>query len=99
MQNLPADTCSAVEVVADRAYDSDEIRGELADAGFTVTIPSKRNRRVPIAHNEHSYKDRNRAERLVSRLKRMRRVATRYEKLGAMFLAMVHVSCIASIML
>ena len=99
MLNLFAETCSAVEVVADRAYDSDEIRNDLADAGFKATIPSKRNRKVAIAQDVDSYKDRNRAERLVSRLKRMRRVSTRYEKLGVMFLAMVHVACIASIML
>jgi transposase len=38
-------------------------------------------------------------ERLVNRLKRMRRVATRYEKLGSVFLAMVHIAYIASILL
>lgn len=99
MLGLPAESCAATEVVADRAYDSDEIREDLAEAGFKTTIPSKRNRKQPIAHDADSYKDRNQAERLVSRLKRMRRVGTRYEKLGVVFLAMVHVACIASIVL
>lgn len=99
MNNLPGEKCAAVEVVADRAYDSDAIREDLAEAGFKATIPSRRNRKQPIPHDAASYRERNRAERLVSRLKRMRRVATRYDKLGAVFLAMIHVACTASIVL
>jgi transposase len=98
MMNLPAEECTADEVVADRAYDSDRIRSDLADADFKVTIPSTAARKTPIPHDPETYKERNRAERLVSRLKRMRRVATRYEKLGCVFLAMVHIACAASIL-
>lgn len=43
--------------------------------------------------------ERAKGERLANRPKRMRRVATRYEKLGCAFLAMVHVACVASILL
>jgi hypothetical protein len=43
------------------------------------------------------YKLRNEAERLINRLKRLRRLATRYEKLGCVFLAVVHVGRILSI--
>jgi transposase len=99
MRNLPAEDCTADEVVADRAYDSDAIRSDLADAGFKATIPSTAARKKPIPHDSAIYKERNRAERLVSRLKRMRRIATRYEKLGCVFLAMVHIACVASILL
>jgi transposase len=35
------------------------------------------------------YRDRNRAERLINRLKQYRRVATRYEKRAVNYLAMV----------
>jgi transposase len=42
------------------------------------------------------YKERNYIERLINRLKQFRRVATRYEKRAANFLAMV---ALASIML
>jgi transposase len=98
MREVPDET-AASEVVADRAYDSDEIREDLAAAGFEVVIPAKRNRKKPIPHDEEKYKTREKAERLVNRLKRLRRVATRYEKLASVFLAMVHIACIASILL
>jgi transposase len=98
MREVPEET-AATAIVADRAYDSDEIRKDLADAGFEIVIPTKRNRKEPIPHNKEKYKTREKAERLVNRLKRLRRVATRYEKLGSVFLAMVHIACIASILL
>ena len=98
MCDLPDETVAEV-VVADRAYDSDAIRADLAGAGLGAVIPSRRNRVGPIPHDAGAYRGREKSERLNSRVKRMRRVATRYEKLGSVFLAMVHVSCIASILL
>lgn len=96
MEGVTAHDCPAAEVVADRAYDSDAIRDGLADAEIKTTIPSRRGRIAPIPHDAESYKERNLVERAVGRLKRMRRTATRYDKLGAVFLAMVHLSCIAN---
>ena len=98
MCDVPDET-DAEAVVADRAYDSDAIRSGLEEAGFEVVIPARRNRVDPPPHDAEKYKEREKAERLVSRLKRMRRVATRYEKLGSVFLAMVHIACVASILL
>jgi transposase len=37
---------------------------------------------------------RNRVERLINRLKQFRRIATRYEKLAANYLAMLHIGAI-----
>ena len=96
MEGVAAHDCPASEVVADRGYDSGAIRDGLADADFKVTIPSSRARNEPIPHDAESYKGRNLVERAVARLKRSRRTATRYDKLGAVFLAMVHLSCIAN---
>lgn len=98
MLALPEDT-GADTAVADRAYDSDANRARLAAAGFKVVIPARRNRRDPPPHDEVVYAERERVERAVGRLKRMRRVATRYEKLDRCFLAMVHLSCYAAIAL
>lgn len=89
----------ATAVVADRAYDSDAIRAELATAGFEAVIPPRKNRKHPPAYDREAYKKREKVERLTNRLKSMRRVATRYEKLGSVFLAMVHIACVASILL
>jgi transposase len=93
------DETAATEVVADRAYDSDEIRTDLQAAGFTSVIPSRKNRKNPPEYDREAYKEREKVKRLTNRLKRMRRVATRYDKLGAVFLAMVHIAAIASILL
>lgn len=98
MMNLPED-CAATEVVADRAFDSDGIRNDLDEAGFHANIPSTANRTKPIPHDPQAYKERNKVERLVSRLKRMRRIATRYEQLACVFLAFVHIACTAAMLL
>ncbi|OUI86496.1 transposase [Acetobacter tropicalis] len=45
-----------------------------------AVIPSKRNRKVFIPHNQALYKDQNRIERCVNHLKHCRRFATRYDR-------------------
>ena len=55
-----------------------------------AVIPSKRNRVEPRAHDADLYKDRNKVECLIGRVKQYRRVATRYEKTARNYLAMLH---------
>jgi transposase len=88
---LPAD-CAPDWAVADKAFDSDDIRDELLERDIAPCIPTRANRTEPIEHDRAMYRQRNRVERLVGKLKQFRRVATRYEKLGATFLALVHVA-------
>jgi transposase len=76
----------------DKGYDSDHIRDLLVDRDIAPVIPSKANRVDPIWCDAERYKDRNRVERLFNRLKQFRRVATRYEKLAATFLAIVQIT-------
>ena len=52
-------------------------------------IPSKSNQRRQPNFNRAAYRRRNLVERLINRLKQFRRVATRYEKRAANYLAMV----------
>jgi transposase len=87
-------------VCADRAYDTDALRAELAAAPAPkqAVIPSRANRRVQYAYDQQRYRQRNRIERLVSRLKQFRAVATRYDKLDGMFGGLV-VLCLAGIAL
>lgn len=70
------------EVVADRAYDSDAIRRRLLTAGVMPQIPNHPRRRDRWALYPPAYRERNKAERLVGRLKQFRRIATRYDKLA-----------------
>jgi transposase len=78
--------------VADMAYDSDAIRRALRQRGAVPVIPSHPGRQAPLAHDPVVYRERNRVERLVGRLKQFRRVATRYEKLGETYLALVQLA-------
>ena len=54
-----------------------------------MVIPSKANRVEPREYDKVLYKERNKVERCVNKLKQYRRVATRYEKTARNFLGMV----------
>jgi transposase len=79
-------------VVADRGYDSDPLVAALAARGTCAVIPPRRKRRHPRAYDVARYARRHPIERLFSRLKQFRRVATRYDKLDAHFLAFVQLA-------
>ncbi len=54
-------------------------------------IPLKTNRDPDLwAFDPDSYKERNRVERLFGKAKQFRRIATRYEKLKATYLGLLH---------
>ncbi|KGB22506.1 Mobile element protein [Acetobacter tropicalis] len=71
---------AASAVIADKAYDSNGFREQIAVMNAEAAIPSKRNRKVFISHDLAHYKDRNRIERCFNRLKHFRRFATRYDR-------------------
>ena len=75
------------KLIADRGYDSNAIRDAIAQQGAEAVIPSTRSRKTPIPHNRDSYRARNLVERLWCRLKDWRRIATRYDKLAANYMA------------
>lgn len=79
-------------VLADKAYDADRIRQLIQDHGATPNIPPKSNRRWKPCFSRRLYRERNLIERFFSKLKHFRRVATRYDKLAANFLAMVQLA-------
>ena len=74
-------------LLIDRAYEDDQTRALALQQGFTPIVPPKKNRREPWDYDKELYKRRNEVERLFRRIKRFRRVFTRYEKLDIMFLA------------
>ena len=73
-------------MLADKGYDSDEVRASLLLKGILPVIPPKANRKEPIACDFRAYKDRNRVERMFNRLKQFRHIATRYDKTAVSFL-------------
>ena len=88
---VPAE-CPVQLAVADKAFDSDAIRSELRDRSIEAVIPPTASRSQVIPYNRRAYRRRNRVERLVGKLKQFRRIATRYEKLAATFLAFIHLT-------
>lgn len=80
-------------VLADKAYDSNVIRGWLQDQGCDVCIPDAGNRIRPIPHDEHLYKSRAEVECTFGLLKQFRRFATRYEKTLRNYAAIVSLAC------
>lgn len=81
-------------IVADKAYGSAAIRQAIADEGAVAVIPSKSNARTPIPHDPNIYELRNLVERFFCRMKDMRRLTTRYEKLKRNFLSMIYIFAI-----
>lgn len=81
-------------VAGDKAYSSRTARGRLRRRGIRAVIPRKRNERRDPSFDRVAYRERNRVERLINRLKQFRRVATRYEKRAANYQAMVTIACI-----
>ena len=73
-------------MLADKGYDSDDVRSSLLLKGILPVIPPKANRKDHIACDFRAYKDRNRVERMFNRLKQFRRIATRYDKTAVSFL-------------
>ena len=65
---------------------------EFQDQGATPNIPPKSNRRWKPCFSKRLYRERNLIERFFSKLKHFRRVATRYDKLAANFLAMIQLA-------
>jgi transposase len=76
-------------LLADRAYDSDALRGALAERGAWANVkPMPRRVKVP-AFSPFLYRYRNLVERFFNKLKHSRAVATRFEKHDANYLALV----------
>jgi transposase len=74
-------------LLADKAYDADSLRSWLKARQIKAVIPSSKARTVPYAYNRRAYQRRNIIERLFCRLKNWRRIATRYDRLAANYLA------------
>ena len=76
-------------VVGDKGYRSKRIRQSLQRRGIRMTIPRKTNERRTGRFDRAIYRERKRIERLINRLKQYRRIATRYEKRAANYVAML----------
>jgi len=81
-------------LVMDKAYEGDETRQLVVDLGLEPVVPPKANRVSPWDDNRALYKKRNEVERLFRRLKRFRRVSTRFDKLDVVFTFFIYFALI-----
>jgi transposase len=79
-------------VIADKAYDSNELRALIEAAEAEAVIPSRASRKIIIPHDQTAYKLRNKIERFFNRLKHFRHIATRYDRRAIYFLAALHLA-------
>jgi len=79
-------------VAADRAYDAAPLVEMLITNGCTPVIPSNPTRATQRDFDRHLYKERHLVENFFQRIKRLRRIAMRFEKLARNFLAFFHLA-------
>ena len=81
-------------LLADRAYDSNLLRENLAARGAWANVKPMAHRLNPPAFSPFLYRYRNLVERFFNKLKHFRAVATRYDKLPENYLASVKLASI-----
>lgn len=81
-------------ILADKAYGTNEIREYIKSHEASYTIPPKSNAKNPWHCDWWIYKERHLVECFFNKIKHFRRIATRYDKLSSSFLAFVYISAI-----
>ncbi|NUB17463.1 IS5 family transposase, partial [Azospirillum brasilense] len=81
-------------VIADKAYSAAWLLDGLRRKRIVPIIPSRADQRRNPDFDRAAYRRRNLVERLVGKLKQFRRVATRYDKLDAHYLAFVQIASV-----
>lgn len=73
-------------VVADKGYDSRAMREAVERSGSRSCIPLRRGNTTKAGFHKGWYRSRHEVENFFQRIKRMRRIATRYDKLAMVFM-------------
>lgn len=84
-------------LIGDKAYDSDPLDEELAEAGIEMIAPHKANRKKAPTQDGRvlrRYKRRWKIERLFAWLQNFRRIAMRFDFHDENYLGFVHLGCI-----
>ena len=81
-------------VCADKGYDSEGLRKEIRELRMRPVIPKRGNSMQSPDFCPEVYRQRNRIERFIGRLKENRRVATRYDKKAATYATFIFLAAI-----
>jgi len=76
-------------LIMDKAYEDDATRKLAVKQGFKPVVPPKSNRKEPWEYDKEVYKNRNEVERFFLRIKRFRKVFTRYDKLDVVYMGVL----------
>jgi len=80
-------------LVGDKGYSYPSLRRLLHRGHIKAVIPRRSDQRPSKSFDRKTYRERNKIERLIGRLNRHRRIATRYDKFAVMFEAWVTLAC------
>ena len=81
-------------VAGDKGYSASDLRNWLQARDIEAVIPYREDEAGAHDYDRDAYRERPMIERAINRLKRHRRIATRYDKLASSYLAMVTLACI-----
>jgi transposase len=85
-----------VRLIADRGYDSDPLRKQLAARGIELIAPHRKNRRKPPTQDGRAlrrYKRRWTVERTFAWLTNFRRLVVRHDRSLTIYQAFFHIAC------
>ena len=77
-------------VIADKGCDAQWLRDYIAELGMTAVIPGRSNRKVVVVYDPDLCGERHLVECFIGKVKRYRRVFTRFEKLSRRYLGFWH---------
>ena len=83
---------AAAYVIADKAYDAHAILDHVEAIGAIPIIPQRSCMPRKRAFDPAIYKQRNRIERTIGKLKQLRRIATRYDRIPENYLASLYLA-------
>ena len=81
-------------LAGDKGYRRAQLRNGRLHRNIEAVIPYRQDEMGPKTYNRDRYRERLIIERSINRLKRFRRVATRYDTLASSYLAMVTIAMI-----
>ena len=73
-------------VIADKGYDAQHFIEYLAGEGMVAVVPARANRKAPRDYDTHLYKERHVVECCIGKIKRYRRIFSRFDKLASRYL-------------
>jgi transposase len=86
---------TAACVIADKAYDTHAILDHVEAMGALPIIPKRSRMNRARDFDPEKYKRRNMIERTIGKLKQLRRIATRYDRLPQNYLASLYLASLA----